>query len=73
MTQRIPCKRCGAEILPATAQATGGVCMACKNGIRKDIEKSKDYYRKEREKEAAYAPSAPRTSCKRSVSFAPKT
>ena len=56
MTQRIPCKRCGAEILPATAQATGGVCMACKNGIRKDIEKSKDYYRKEREKEAAYAP-----------------
>jgi hypothetical protein len=56
MTQRIPCKECGAEILPTTAQATGGVCMACKNGIRKNIEKSKEYYRQEREKEAAYAP-----------------
>jgi len=56
MTQRVPCKKCGAEILPATAKATGGVCMACKNGIRKSLEKSKEYYRKEREKEAAYAP-----------------
>lgn len=56
MTQRVPCKKCGAEILPTTAEATGGVCMACKNGIRKDLEKSKEFYRKEREKEAAYAP-----------------
>lgn len=30
--------------------------MACKSGIRKNLEKSKEYYRKEREKEAAYAP-----------------
>ena len=35
MITRIPCNTCGAEILPATAEATGGVCMACKQGIRR--------------------------------------
>ncbi len=29
-TERIPCSKCGAMILPITAQATGGVCMPCK-------------------------------------------
>jgi hypothetical protein len=28
--ERIPCKKCGALILPITAQTTGGVCMPCK-------------------------------------------
>ena len=28
--ERIPCSKCGAMILPATAQATGGICMPCK-------------------------------------------
>jgi hypothetical protein len=41
---KIPCTACGAIILPTTAAATGGVCMACKNGIRKDIEAAKIYY-----------------------------
>lgn len=35
MITRVPCQTCGAEILPATAQATGGICMACKQGIRR--------------------------------------
>ena len=48
MTQRVPCKECGAEILPTTATATGGVCMACKQGIRKTIEASKKYYEERR-------------------------
>lgn len=48
MTLRIPCQECGAEILPATAEATGGVCMACKQGIRKNIEASKKYYEEQR-------------------------
>lgn len=49
MTQRVPCTECGAEILPATAAATGGVCMACKKGIRKDLENAKRYYAKQKE------------------------
>lgn len=35
MVTRVPCKSCGAEILPVTAEATGGICMACKQGIRR--------------------------------------
>lgn len=31
---KIPCTACGAFILLTTAHATGGVCMACKQGIR---------------------------------------
>jgi hypothetical protein len=30
-TQRIPCTKCGAMILLATASATGGLCMPCRN------------------------------------------
>ena len=49
MTQKIPCKECGASILPTTAEKNSGLCMPCKNGYRKNIEKSKEYYKKERE------------------------
>ena len=35
MITRIPCNKCGSEILPTTAEATGGICMACKQGIRR--------------------------------------
>src|ERR1043165_6136151 len=28
--ERIPCSKCGAMILPITAQVTGGICMPCK-------------------------------------------
>lgn len=49
MTEKVPCAKCGALVLPSTAERTGGVCMACKNGIRESMEKSKEYYKKERE------------------------
>jgi len=55
MTNRVPCKECGAEILPATAEATGGVCMACKQGIREGIERSKEYYKEQRKYSPARA------------------
>ena len=42
---KIPCTTCGALILPATAQATDGVCMPCKHGFRAQIEESKQFYR----------------------------
>jgi hypothetical protein len=29
---KVHCSQCGAEILAATAQRTGGLCMPCKNG-----------------------------------------
>ena len=32
--ERIPCLKCGAAILPATAERTGGVCMPCKKKSR---------------------------------------
>ena len=35
-------------ILPTTAQATGGVCMACKAGIRKNLTSAKEYYAEQR-------------------------
>lgn len=48
MSERVPCRECGAEILPATAAATGGVCMACKKGFRKDMESAKKFYAEQR-------------------------
>lgn len=48
MAERVPCRECGAEILPTTAAATGGVCMACKKGFREDIESSKKFYEEQR-------------------------
>ena len=35
------CLECGATMLAATAARTGGFCMACKQGIRSNIEASK--------------------------------
>jgi len=49
MTDKIPCKKCNEMILPTTAKKTGGVCMACKQGIRESIEQSKEFYRKQKE------------------------
>jgi hypothetical protein len=43
------CTECGATMLAVTATRTGGLCMACKQGIRKSIEASKLYYEKERQ------------------------
>ncbi len=41
MVAKVPCRECGAMILPTTAETNGGICMACKQGIRKDIEASR--------------------------------
>lgn len=49
MTDKIPCKNCNELILLTTAKKTGGVCMACKQGIRESIEHSKEFYRKQKE------------------------
>jgi hypothetical protein len=38
MTQRLPCTVCGELILSSTAERTGGLCMPCKGGYRKNIE-----------------------------------
>jgi len=48
MNTYVPCTECGAEILPSTAEATGGICMACKQGIRQSIEDSKIYYQEQK-------------------------
>jgi hypothetical protein len=42
--EKIPCTECGALILPTTAESTGGICMACKQGIRKSMDASRAYY-----------------------------
>lgn len=51
MSDKVPCTECGALVLPTTAERTGGVCMPCKNGNRKNIEQAKENYKKERELE----------------------
>lgn len=42
--EKLPCTECGALILPTTAESTGGICMACKQGIRQNMERSRAYY-----------------------------
>lgn len=44
---QVICLECGARMLAATAAHTGGICMACKKGIRKSIEASKIYYQQQ--------------------------
>jgi hypothetical protein len=48
MSDKLPCEKCGAMILPTTAQSTGGLCMPCKKGFRQDIETSKRYYEEQK-------------------------
>ena len=49
MSEKVPCTECDAAILPSTAERTGGLCMPCKNGNRKNIERAKEFYKRERE------------------------
>lgn len=49
MIEKIPCTKCEALVLPSTAERTGGLCMPCKSGNRENIERSKEYYKKQRE------------------------
>ncbi|WP_199805623.1 DMP19 family protein [Bradyrhizobium lablabi] len=48
---KIPCVRCNAPILQATADSTGGLCMPCKAGTREALEAGKRRIREEREQE----------------------
>jgi len=47
--EKVPCSKCGVSILPATASRNDGACMPCANGIRDSLEKSRQYYRTQRE------------------------
>jgi hypothetical protein len=47
--EKVSCTRCGALILPTTAERTGGLCMPCKAGTREQIEESKRRYAREKE------------------------
>ena len=42
--KKLPCRDCGAMILPTTAESTGGLCMACKQGIRAQLDQSRKFY-----------------------------
>jgi len=46
---KVACTQCGAMILPRTAAETGGICMACKQGIRASMEASREFYQKLKE------------------------
>lgn len=48
---KVPCPQCGALILPTTAAKNEGLCMPCRHGFRANLEASKAYYRKRRERE----------------------
>src|ERR1051326_5628751 len=45
---QVTCSECGATMLASTAARTGGLCMACKQGIRKHIESARVYYQQQR-------------------------
>src|SRR5262245_35653389 len=47
----VTCSACGATMLATTAARTGGLCMACKGGIRQNIETAKVYYQQQRQPE----------------------
>ena len=49
MSEKIPCSKCGAMVLPSTFERTGGLCMPCKNGNRESIENSKAFYAQQKE------------------------
>jgi hypothetical protein len=49
VSDKIPCHECNALVLPTTADRTGGLCMPCKNGTRKSMDKAKEDAIKERE------------------------
>lgn len=49
MSDKVPCRMCGVSILKRTADRNDGLCVPCKKGYRDNIEKSREYYRNERE------------------------
>ena len=49
MADKVSCRECGTSILKRTADRNGGLCVPCAKGYRESIERSREYYRKERE------------------------
>ncbi len=41
MIEKVPCTKCDVPIMPSTAKKTGGVCIPCQKGTRRDIEERK--------------------------------
>jgi hypothetical protein len=54
VSEKLPCKECGAQILTSTAARTNGLCMPCKGGYRKSMEKSRLQAIEEREAERVH-------------------
>jgi hypothetical protein len=50
MTVRLPCIRCGAQILEGTAATYAGLCAPCANGTRPQVETGKRRYAEEAER-----------------------
>jgi hypothetical protein len=48
------CSKCGVTMLATTDARTGGLCMACKQGIREHIEAAKVRYQEERQEHRAH-------------------
>jgi hypothetical protein len=49
MSDKVPCRKCSVSILKRTADRNDGLCVPCLKGYRDNIERSREYYRKERE------------------------
>lgn len=49
MSDKVACRKCGVSILKQTADRNDGLCVPCKKGYRDSIERSREYYRNERE------------------------
>jgi hypothetical protein len=49
MSERATCTECGASLLAGTAARTGGICMACKKGIRKSIDEAVAYNKRKQD------------------------
>src|SRR4051812_12724560 len=53
MTIKVPCSRCGALVLPSTAQKYSGLCAPCSSGTREQIDTAKRFQAEERERHVA--------------------
>jgi len=58
MITKVACSKCGAEILPTTAEETGGLCMPCKKGKRERMEAAKKFHAVALAEEKKYQPFA---------------
>jgi len=54
MTSKVACSRCGALVLPSTAEKYSGTCAPCANGTREQIEAGKRFQVEERARQEAH-------------------